>query len=156
MRFILLGLFLVCNLSVVAQSQNNQVEIITNSTPFFDINSIETLESAQTISNCFTVRLRSKDNSCIIFAKYSTNSYPAGFSPTTNPLSITFSSTNSTIYSQLVTTPIVLTSTNQQLFKQQAQNSWYTYTYNLTYGPLGYNYLPGNYSYTITFTMTQP
>ncbi|OSZ78726.1 hypothetical protein CAP35_10905 [Chitinophagaceae bacterium IBVUCB1] len=157
MRIFLLIILLLSPASYMfAQNGNNYLEVITNTTLNFTCDAPEDLENDQTINSAITVRVRSRNNNCTISAKLSTFLGPSGFTTTTYPIQIDYTSTNSTRAYNINTNPISLTTTNQTLFNQYTSNSVFNYYYNLILKAPGYTYPLGQYNYVILFTMTQP
>jgi hypothetical protein len=90
-----------------------------------------------------------------MYARISSYTVPAGFVPTGSPLALVFGSTNSNLYSNLAS-QVTLQTTDQLLFTQAKTSNVFDYYYHLKLFAIGYDYIPGNYTYTVTFTMTQP
>lgn len=157
MRFFLLITLLLFPLSsLFAQNSNNYLEVITNTSLNFTCDAPEDLENDQTINNAITLRVRSRNSNCTISARLSTYIGPAGFSTTTYPLQLDYTSTNSTRSYNLNANPITLTTSNLTLFNQYNSNSVFNYYYNLIFKAPGYTYPLGQYNFVILFTMTQP
>ncbi len=157
MRFFLLITLLLFPLSsLFAQNGNNYLEVITNTSLNFTCDAPEDLENDQTINNAITLRVRSRNSNCTISAKLNTFLGPSGFSTTTYPLQLDYTSTNSTRAYNVNTNPVTLTMSNLTLFNQYSSNSIFNYYYNLILKAPGYTYPLGQYNYVILFTMTQP
>lgn len=157
MRLILSFFCFLLPLTVIfAQNSNNNISITANTGLNFNCNSTSTIEGSQTLSGALTITVKSRNKSCSIYALISAFNCPTGFSTTTYPLQLDYTSTNSNRYSNLITAPLTLTSVNQRLFTQTSTSSTFNYYYNLIWLPTDYSYPPGNYNYTITFTMTHP
>ena len=145
--------------SANAQWGPNNYLTLTTLTPWnFIINTPAKLESTQVITNAFKLQVKSSASNCTVYAKVTNGYTPSGFIPTSSPLYVDFNYTTcpSSKYSNLTATPINLFLTDVKLFNQSLSSTVYEYYYHLRLGPLGYDYPPGAYSFTITFTMTQP
>lgn len=154
--FLLTYLLLLSAGAIYAQNSNNYLEVNTNTGLNFTCNDPSDLENDQTISGALTVRIRSRNNSCGVYAKISSFIGPPGFSTTTYPIQLDYTSTNSNRANGIITNPITLTTTNQLLFQQLSSNSVFSYYYNLILKAPGYTYPLGHYNFVILFTMTQP
>ena len=158
MRLLVLS-FIIAILPLTAifgQNANNNIAITANTGLNFTCNSISTIENDQTLSNAITVTVKSRNNSCSIYARISSFLGPSGFSTSTYPIQLDYVSTNSNKYANLITAPLTLTSVNQRLFTQTSTTSTFNYYYNLIFKATNYDFPVGNYNFTITFTMTQP
>ena len=144
--------------TINAEAQSNNLSLNVISPWNFIINDASKLETAQVITNAFRLSVFTKTSSCSVLARISNYTAPVGFFPTSNPIAIDFTSTTcpTSKYSNLLTQPVTLSGTNQLLFKQAKIDATYFYYYNLNLEALGYDYIPGNYTWDITFTMTQP
>lgn len=135
-----------------------QVDINVN--PYFQINSTFLLENPQTISNALYIKVASKKNDATISA-----AIPSGISSST---STPMPASNIKLCYNHTTCPVAQQKSIQQgdipmgsspsvLFQQKKKNKltayWY---YDIKIPAIGYNYAPGNYNFTIQFTMTQP
>ena len=157
MRLLLSFFCLLLPLSkIYAQNSNNYLQISANTGLNFTCNSINTIENSQTISGALTITVKSRNNSCSIYARISAFNCPTGFSTSTYPVQLDYTSTNSNKYANLVTAPITLTSVNQRLFTQTSSSNVFNYYYNLIWLATDYSFPVGNYNFTITYTMTQP
>lgn len=156
LKLLLLGILLYCPGRISAQNSTNYMQIITNSSLNFYIDSPSDLETAHTKYNALTVRVRTKSKSCHVSARISNYSVPAGFYPTSSPIQLDFTSTTASNASYIYSGPLALNVYDQLLFAQYKNGSTYNYYYNVIMGPLDYSYVPGNYSFTILFTMVQP
>ena len=141
--------------SSVAQNSDNFLQINTNATLNFIFDDPSDIESTQTIQGALSVQVRSKKDNCVISAKLSSFTHPASYVNNTNMIALDWTSDNSNKDDNLITGPIALTTMNQTLFNQKKHPNTFTYNYNLLLYPNGYNMVPGNYSFTILFTMTQ-
>lgn len=154
--FLTLYLLLMSAISLYAQNSNNYLQVNTNTGLNFVCNSPESLENDQTINGAFTIRVRSKNNNCSIYAKISSFIGPSGFNTTNYPIQLDYTSTNSNKVFNIVSVPLTLTSVDQRLFNQYSSNNLFDYYYNLILKAPGYTYPLGHYNFVILFTMTQP
>jgi len=152
----ILLVLLLSNNSCFAQSSTNQITL-NKLTPWnFSLSTPAQLENDQTISGAFSLVVKTKSKGCSVYANINSWSYPSGFTLPSSPLEIHYTSTNSPSAYNIATSPIALTSSNQLLFNQNKTGSAYTFYYDMILPAVGYDWYPGNYSFTITFTMTQP
>lgn len=135
--------------------QFNLVSSITGT-----LNTESLLENPQTLVNAFYLKVRTERKDCYVYA-----SIPSGIT-TTAPTSM--ASSNVILDYRSTTCPsaqqgsinqsdIPMSATNSLLFWQKRKNgtiaNWY---YDVKIPALGYTYAPGDYNFTIQFTMTQP
>ncbi|RYZ51280.1 MAG: hypothetical protein EOP49_12085 [Sphingobacteriales bacterium] len=133
--------------------------MVPNTALNFFINDASDLEVDQIIQNALTLRVASKVKTSIISARLQNFTYPPGFIAPSTVLSLDWISDNSNKDYNLITGPIALTNMDQMLFNQKKMPGsvdYFSYYYNLILTAPGYNYVPGTYSFTIQFTMTQP
>jgi hypothetical protein len=144
------------NLPSFAQNSTNYLSLTSNVSPAFTFTDATGLESTTTLSNAYTIKVRTKSQVASVFARISSWTTSTGYTPLINPVSLLFKSTTSTVYNNLNTNAITLTSANQQLFKQGKKDAENIFIYDMILNPVGYDFPPGSYSFTISFTMTQP
>lgn len=151
-------LFFLLPIFSKAQNASNNLLVVFNGNFYFNINSIEDMESEQIQNNAITIRVKTRNNNASVYAKLSSYSMPAGAYITSSPVAIKFASSTSSNYQSMNTQKIMLTTVDQFLFTQpkHANNGYKEFRYNFILGPLSYDYNPGNYGFTILFTMTQP
>lgn len=154
--FLTFYLLLMFAITLHAQNSNNYLQINTNMGLNFVCNSPESLENDQTLSGALTVMVKSKNNNCSIYAKISSFIGPSGFTTTTYPIQLDYTSTNSNKASNIISTALTLTSVDQRLFNQSSSGTLFSYYYNLILKAPGYTYPLGHYNFVILFTMTQP
>lgn len=146
-------------LCTTAYSQNDDNNITITSAPLnFLLNSTFSLENEQVINNALTIRVESKKN-YNVFVRVSNMTNTTGTPIPPNKLSMQLSGSDESSQSFPVTTRIYLSQTDQLIIsdKNRAANKTGDYFYYDYYlGPLGYDYAPGNYTFTLLFTMTQP
>lgn len=136
---------------------NNSISLQVNTGLNFQCNTATALESTQTLANAFTINIVNGSKKCTVYARISAFNHPPDWVLVGNyPLSLIYVSDNSPNNTNTAATTI-LTTTDQMLFKQPKHNNTYSFNYSLRLAALGYaGYKPGNYNYTITFTMTEP
>lgn len=153
-----LSALLITNISL-GQNANNYIQIYTNAGINFTIDEPASLETPQTITNAITIRLRCRKKASNVYARISNFNVPPGFYATNSPLYLDWTSDTSPNTSNLSTVPIQLEVYDKLLFTQPKMSqspSYYQYNYALKLDGLSYDYPPGNYNFTILFTMTQP
>jgi hypothetical protein len=162
MRKIILVFLLLFSASVSrAQNSSNYLQLVENVPWDFYMDDVYDLEHDMVIAGAFTLRVRTVSNSAKIFARQQILTYPTNFAPNgQGHLAVDFTSTNSTNYTNLITGLLVITSSNQQLFRQPQMSSGTsvrTFNYDLVIIETGYDYFfPGYYTFRGIFTMTQP
>jgi hypothetical protein len=154
-RIQLVILLITLSLYSYAQNANNNLQFSVLTPWNFTCNSVASIEVDQVINNAFKLTITTKTQNCSMYAKISSYTVPAGFVPSGSPLAVAFRSTNSNLYANLAP-QLTLQAYDQLLFTQTKTNSIFDYYYDLKLFAIGYNYIPGNYSYTVTLTMTQP
>lgn len=140
-----------------AQNSTNFIQYSQNTAITFALNTPTLLENTQTISNAFCLHLESASNTSHIYVKATAST------TTTTPMATTLMALNynsttapSAQYSSLNTADIPLTGTNQLLFIKAKNSTAYNFCYDAIIYAVGYTYLPGTYTFSLTFTMTQP
>lgn len=153
-------LLLIVISAAKGQNKNNYVNVNAYSTAF-SLASATDLETQKVKSNAFQIMVVSKSNDQFnLYARVSSASSSTGTQMPASMLSVKLNSISPAITASYNT---ITLSNNDQLL-QQIQTSWLfwlfyssiTLTYDLQLGPVGYDYPPGNYNFTILFTMTQP
>jgi len=155
---LLLPAVLFANINCKAQaSSSNFVRVNTNTSIYFLLSNAAQIESAQTITNAFCLYTKTSANNASYYVK-ATNSTTTTTSMPIGNLVLTFYSTDAVSgrYSNLNTSAIPLTTSDQLLFQVYKKNTFYNFCYSVGIPATGYTYKPGIYSWTITFTMTQP
>ncbi|MBS1584041.1 MAG: hypothetical protein JSS82_00635 [Bacteroidetes bacterium] len=157
MRYFL-TILLLCSM-VNGFAANNYITIQVNGGMNYNINTTTGLETDQTITNAFQLKVLNNSNACHVYVRLSAWNYPAAWVPVNNyPLQVIWSSDDSPNDANIASTTTVNTS-DQLLFTQpsHAGATPYNYYYKLKLLALGYtDYIPGTYNYTFTFTMTEP
>jgi len=161
MRLFLSTLIIIflTSLRSYAQNSNNYLQIFANTGLNFTIDDPSAIENDQVLNNAITIRVKSKTSNCSIFAKISSFSYPFSYIPINSLIALDWTSDNSNKDYNLITGAISLQSFDQLLFNQRkmpSSSNFYDYNYNLIFKSPGYSLVPGNYNFTIMFTMTQP
>lgn len=148
--------FLISAARLNAQSSTNYLQLFTNMGLNFTLNEPSDVENIQTLSNAITLKVRTQTN-CSVYARISSYNVPSGFYIVDSPLQLDWVSDNSSTTGNLVTGAFDLSTFDQRLFTQtKTGGNVYYYNYNLVLQPVGYDYPPGNYNFTLMFTMTQP
>lgn len=137
-------------------SNQNYLEVSVNSMCSFTCSTPEHLEQDQTIRNAVSLKFKTKNSDCSIYAKIGTYNYPYGSSFSTLNFSLQHSSNNSSSVQSLVSAPIRLLQTDQRLFVQPQKSQTFHFNYDAILGPMGYEAPAGQYNFTVVFTMTQP
>ena len=137
-----------------AQNSSNYISATANTTNF-NLSTANSLETEQTLSNAFTLDITSMNGPYSAYIRvFSTNSSSATPIPA-NMLAVQLNNYRCTRCS-FTTAKIPLSQTDQQLIQGTKKSSGDSYYYDLILAPIGYNYAPGTYTFTILFTMTQP
>lgn len=139
--------------AVQAQNKNNYIQV-TGVTTNYTLTSAAMLEAVQTLSNAITLDVISKTSRCSIYAMLSGSSTTSSTPMPASLLALQLSSISPSLPASFSVIP--LSQSNQLLFQSTSTFNHESLIYNLLLGPVGYNYLPGTYSFTILFTMTQP
>ncbi len=151
--------FVICGLLAgnyaIAQNSTNYLKFVQNSAISFTLDTYAELENTQTVTNAFCLKEETASNTGHFYVKATAATTTTTPMPVSN-LVITYYSTTSTSYSSLATADIPLTGTNQLLFIQAKKSTAYNFCYSVKLPAIGYNYLPGTYTFTLTFTMTEP
>ena len=162
MKKILLSVILLfATLHVFSQNSSNYLQIVENAPWDFFMDDVYDLEHDMVIPNAFTLKVRTVSNSARIYARQQLLTYPTNFAPNgQGHLAVDFTSTNSTTYQNLVSNMLIITSSNQLLFRQNQMSSGLSvrnFNYDLVIIETGYDYFfPGYYTFRAIFTMTQP
>lgn len=158
--YITLIIFVCCTYCSYGQNSNNFMEVWSNTSLNWSINTVSEVENNQTITGAITlwVKNRSNPSQRSVYVRVSNFTGPAGFTPPSIPLQLDYVSDNSSHETNLVTTPFTLTTTNQRLFthKKHSSNSTYSFNYNIIHTATNWNFPPGTYNYTLTFTFVNP
>jgi len=143
----------------LAQNSNNYIQIFANTGLNFSITDATNIETDQTLNNAITIRVKSKTSNCSVYAKISSYSYPSSYVPTSSLIALDWTGDNSNKDYSLNQSAILLQPYDQLLFTQRkmpSSSNVYDFYYNLVFKSPGYSLVPGNYNFTIMFTMTQP
>lgn len=156
LRYLYIIFFLCFPHIVSGQDKDNYLQIQSNTGWNFVCNSPTTLENDQVITNAFTLRVKSKNKNCLIYCRMSSYNVPNGASIVNNPVMIDWTSDDANQVSNLVTQPLNIKQVDQLLFSMSKSNQVSSFYYDLRLQAPGYEYVPGNYNFTLLFTMTQP
>jgi len=139
------------------QNKDNYIALTT--TPLdFNLNSTFGLENEQVIRNAITINVEST-KAYTVFVRVSNMSSNTGTPIPPNMLSIQLSGSAESSKSFPITTRIYLSQTDQLIIRDRDRTDKKAgdfFYYDYYFGPLGYEYAPGNYNFTLLFTMTQP
>lgn len=136
------------------QNGNNYLDV-ASSIKNFNLNSVSALETEQVQSNAFSITVKSKSASFSVYAIISFYNSSNGFILPGGMLNLKLNNVSPSRSANYNEIPI---SGGNQLIIQSSKtnNNKVTYTFNLHFGPAGYEVPPGTYNATILFTMTQP
>lgn len=137
-------------------SSQNYMEVNTNRSLSFICSKPEHLENKQTLNNAISLKFKTKNSNCTVYAKLSQFNKPSSASLSDVKLYLDWTNDNSKDVTSLLRDPVLLTQTDQRLFIQPKASQTFHFDYDLELGPVGYEAPAGQYSYTILFTMTQP
>jgi hypothetical protein len=142
--------------AVNAQNSTNFLSV----TPYNPITKTFTttteIETDQSFAYAYIVQTTAKTTNCRVYAKISSYTGPAGYVPSSYPISLHYVGTNSSTASNINTTFLQLTGTDQMLFQETKHNSQNSFYYDGIFKATNYALKAGSYTYTLTFTMTQP
>lgn len=156
MRIALFITLLLFSLRSYSQNSTNQLILSTNTGLNYSCTDPTDLETDTRIASALTLTVKTAASNCSIYARIFYFSGPSGFTTTTYPLDIDWTSDTSPNAGNLVTARLSLTASDQRLFTQPRTSSTYAFNYDLWLDAPGYNYPVGHYNYIILFTMTQP
>lgn len=163
MKWILVIIFFMFPFFCVANNGNkgipnadNNISVTTNVPLNFIISSPNDLENDMVIQNAITISVTSKSTACNIYARITSFNTPPGVYSTSGLLALDWTSDNSNKDYNLIPGETLLTTNDIELFDQHKHPHTFDYNYNLILKAPGYNFVEGNYSFTIQFTMTQP
>ncbi len=145
-------------------AQSNFISITQNSSWYFDCSDPSCLENGITIPNALTVTLKCTNSQGSVYAKQNANTWPSGWSPGAAPgggsLQLDLTSKTSTNATNIQYNAVTISGSDTRLFvqpKMGSKSAAVSFTYDLMLKPTGYSYfIPGNYTFTMTFTMTEP
>jgi hypothetical protein len=141
-------------------AQNSRNQVVLTSTPLnWTLSTAVQLENEQQISNAFNIRAYSNNNtgySVYVRVSNMTNTSGTPMPASMNKLQL-YNQISSTGASP-VTSKITLSQTDQRIIYDidKTDNIGDIFYYNAFFGPVGYDYAPGTYTFTVLFTMTQP
>lgn len=138
-----------------ASNKNNYLEVEQTGNLNFTVNDPEEFEDPQVATSAVRLRLKTQRAACAVYVRVSSYNVPQGASQSNIPLELDHRTDNSDNVTSLVRDPLRLSSTDQRLFVQPKSKNTYTYNYDLRLAPVGYQFPPGQYNFTIMFTMTQ-
>jgi hypothetical protein len=148
-------------MSTRGQNRSNYMDLNSYNTAF-SLATAADLETQKVKSNAFQIEVVSRNNDQFnLYARVSSASSSTGTQMPATMLSVKLNSINPALNASYNT---ITLSNNDQLL-QQITTPWLfwllyystiTLNYDLQLGPVGYDYPPGNYNFTVLFTMTQP
>jgi hypothetical protein len=143
-----------------AQNSNNFLVVTTNRGINLNVNTENKVENERTKSGAFTLEVKNRSNPGprSLNARVSSFITPSGFIAPFMPLKLHYTSDDSPNDVNLVTSPLALTTTNQTLFQhnKHPNNATYNFYYDLIFTETNWNFPPGTYNYTITFSYDYP
>lgn len=156
-KLVVAAIFFAVPVVVQAQDNSSNLTVAANTILSFDIQTADDLEQTKTINNALTIDVKSRKSSASVSAKVSYTNIPYSLA-SANILGLQFVSSTAPGYAVSSQNIIYLTGTDQLLFTQQkhSANQYRHYVYDLVMKPVGYTASPSNFSFTITFTMSQP
>ena len=123
----------------------------------FNFNTASSLENDNVKQNAFIVTVRPKSSNISVYARIYYYSAPYGFVPGSMNLELDYKSVNSTTgVSNLVTSPFILSTSDQRLFSISRRTTTFNFYYGLICTAPGYSTATGHYNFTLMFTMTSP
>jgi hypothetical protein len=141
-----------------SQDVNNRISI-TSAPISWSLTTAAQLETEQQISNAITLHTYSSNNSGYrVFVRISNMTNTSGTPMPASMNKMQLFNQNSSNQVTAVTTKITLSQTNQLLITDanRTNNTGDLFYYTAFFGPVGYDYAPGTYTFTVLYTMTQP
>ena len=150
------SLFLLLSLSIVsfAQDSRNYLQVNVNTGLNFNINDPNELLTQQVLYNAFKFEIRNRDRDCTVTVKLHSYNTSSGYYPSVSPLQVQHQSNNSPKISYINTQPVTVSTNDEVLFVKGKNGGKHSFFYNMILAPLGYDFPPGNYNFTLMFTMT--
>jgi hypothetical protein len=121
------------------------------------LTSIFDLENEKIVTEGITLYVRSV-RSYFVFARVTNRSSSNGMLLPANLIKLFLNRSVESPNSRPVRSQIILSDVDQKVLEDpnRTLSTGDFYYYNFHFGPIGFDYPPGNYSMTILFTMTQP
>lgn len=151
---LLLGIFI--SKFSVAQNADNYISVSTLPLNFY-LSTAYDLENIKTIQNAITLNIQSNKSSRV-YIRVSNSTTNSGTPMPANKLSMQLSGFDISNVSAPVTNKIFLSTQDQLLIYDKNKTDKKLgdfYYYNMFLEPIGYDYAPGNYNFTLLFTLTQ-
>jgi hypothetical protein len=151
---IIFALMFFIGYSAHGQNNSNYIDIVTNTSLNWSINTLTEMENTQTKSNGIIVQVKNRNSTRSVYARISNFTVPPGFYPDDSPLYLDYTWDNSNNHTNLITTPLIMTTTAQRLFthRQHSNNSEYSFYYDVQLAATNWDYPPGTYTFTLEFT----
>jgi len=137
-----------------AQNSSNNIYATANNTNFL-LSSANSLETEQTLTNAFTLDVASMNGPYTVYVRIANISSSSATPIPASMLAVQLNSYDCSRCS-ITTAKLSLSQTDQWLVQANKKSSGDSYNYDLSLAPLGYNYAPDTYTFTILFTLTQP
>lgn len=154
-------LLFICFVSFYANgsAQNDRNQIILSSVPLnWTLSTPAQLENEQQISNAFTITALSNNaRGYSVFVRISNMTNTSGTPMPASMNKFQLYNQAASTGSLPVTAKITLSQTDQLIItdSDKTNNTGDSFYYNAFIGPVGYDYAPGTYTFTVLFTMTQ-
>lgn len=147
----------ICLIGVsTAQNADNYISVSTLPLQF-NLATVYDLENTKIIQNAITLNIKSRQSSSV-YLRVSNSTNTSGTPLPANKLSIQLSGFDISNVSAPVTNKIFLSTQDQLIIYDKNKTDKKDgdfYYYNLFLEPIGYDYAPGNYTFTLLFTLTQ-
>lgn len=143
---------------VHAQNNNNNLSVNLENSLQFVLNDSWDIEQAKTVTNALKLTVKTQSKNCYIYGKLHsiTGNTSTPLSPGYFKIKYRSTTAGSGQVQSLNTQDITLSYSNQLLFQQKKTSSTRHYYYDFKLEPMEYDFNPGNYGFTMLFTMTQP
>lgn len=152
----------VCSLHCSAQQITNYLQVVTNTSMDFVINTVSDIENNHVRTNAYTINCKTVANDCHVYAKLDVLTSPTGWTlpAGAGKFQAVLASTTSTSATNVQTAPFIFTSNDLLMFREPQMSVWdpvRNWNYHFTLLAPGYNYFAiGFYTFRITISMTQP
>lgn len=148
---------LIQSVLLFAQTKGNNIVVTSSNITFPNLTTYTQIETEQSILNAIGVTVKS-GGAYHMYVRVSNMTTTSTTPPVVSLMKIQLASSTVGSTTTPTTGKLTLSATDQQLsvctFK--TSNTGDVYSYNIFFGPLGYNYAPGTYNFTLLFSMTQP
>jgi hypothetical protein len=157
-KLLLLNIYISFSLTGSSQDANNRITI-TSSPISWSLTTAAQLETEQQLSNAITLHTYSSFNQGYrVYVRISNMTNTSGTPMPASMNKIQLFNQLSSNQVTAVTAKITLSQTNQLLITDanRTNNTGDLFYYTAFFGPVGYDYGPGTYTFTVLYTMTQP